>query len=86
VLYYIWIWQDQPGAFFINRKREPVTKPWLVQQVRETLRRLGLPQDDYTRHILQQKKIPMLDLIHWSAGKGTKIPYHAGPLLHSKWC
>ena len=50
VLDYIQLREDRPGAFFINNKREPVTKSWLVQQIRRTLRVLGLPQGDYAGH------------------------------------
>ena len=50
VLDYIRLRQDRPGTFFINNKREPVTKSWLVQQIRRTLQALGLPQDDYAGH------------------------------------
>ena len=50
VLEYIRVRQDEPGPFFINRKKEPATKPWLVQQVRRILQTLGLPQDNYAGH------------------------------------
>ena len=47
VLEYVRVRQDEPGPFFVSRAKTPVTKAWLVQQVRHVLRSLGLPQDDY---------------------------------------
>ena len=50
VLEYVRVRQDEPGPFFVSRVKTPVTKAWLVQQVRHVLRSLGLPQDDYAGH------------------------------------
>ena len=50
VLEYIKLRQDTPGAFFIDRNRKPVRKPWFTQQIRQVLQSLGLPQDDYAGH------------------------------------
>ena len=50
VLEYVRVRQDEPGPFFVSRAKTPVTKAWLVQQVRHVLRSLGLPQDDYAGH------------------------------------
>ena len=47
---YISLRQDQPGPFFISRQSTPVTKGWLVQQIRAILAGLGLPQNDYAGH------------------------------------
>ena len=45
-----YIRQGKPGPFFVGRMEEPVTKTWLVQQVRQVLRSLGFPQEDYAGH------------------------------------
>ena len=50
VLDYIRVRQDTPGAFFISKKKEPVAKAWLVQQIRRILQMLGLPQNEYAGH------------------------------------
>ena len=39
--------QDRPGSFFMDAKHAPVTKPWLVKQVRDILSPVGLPQNEY---------------------------------------
>ena len=50
VLEYIRVRQGKPGPFFVGRMEEPVTKTWLVQQVRQVLQSLGFPQEDYAGH------------------------------------
>ena len=50
VLKYIRVRQDEPGPFFVSRAKAPVTKAWLVQQVRHVLRSHGFPQEDYAGH------------------------------------
>ena len=47
---YIRTRQDAPGAFFVDKNRKPVGKAWFTQQIRQVLRSLGLPQDDYAGH------------------------------------
>ena len=42
--------QGDPGPFFVMEQGEPVTKVWSVQQIRDTLTSLGLPQGDYAGH------------------------------------
>ena len=42
--------QDSPGPFFITNQTAPVTKGWLVRQIRSILSSLGLPQNDYAGH------------------------------------
>ena len=41
ILAYIVQRQDQPGPFFVNDRNAPVTKGWLVQQIRSILSSLG---------------------------------------------
>ena len=41
---------DQPGPFFINTSKTPVTKPWFVSQIRSILNVIGLPQGDFAGH------------------------------------
>ena len=50
VLDYICLRQVEPGAFFVNRRKVPVTKALLVQQVQQVLSTPCLPQDDYAGH------------------------------------
>ncbi len=41
---------SQPGAFFLNTESKPVVKSWFVNQIREVLGTLGVPQHDYAGH------------------------------------
>ena len=50
VLDYIRERQDVAGPFFINRRKEPVTKAWFVQQIRQVLHSLGLSSEEYAGH------------------------------------
>ena len=42
--------QDVPGAFFLTKGGSPATKSWFVDQIREVLSSIGLPQSDYAGH------------------------------------
>ena len=55
---YITSRQGDPGPFIITEQREPVTKAWFVQQIRETLTSLGLPQGDYAGHSFALRQQP----------------------------
>ena len=50
VLNYIRLRQDEPGPFFRSRTKQPVTKSWLTNKIRQILQALGLPQEDYAGH------------------------------------
>ena len=50
VVAFIALRQDRPGPFFMDAKLAPVTKAWLVKQVRDILSSLGLPQNEYAGH------------------------------------
>ncbi len=38
------------GPFFLDHVGQTVSKAWLVQQLRVTLQRIGLPADQYAGH------------------------------------
>ena len=47
---YILYRQDAPGSFFRMNEVAPATKSWFVDQIREVLSSIGLPQSDYAGH------------------------------------
>ena len=50
---YILYRQDAPGSFFRMNEGAPATKSWFVDQIREVLSSIGLPQSDYAGHSFQ---------------------------------
>ena len=50
LLNFVIIWGTQPGPLFIDSKKEVVTKSRFIAELRNILRALGLPQDDYAGH------------------------------------
>ena len=50
VLDYIRQRQDTPGAFFLDSNQRPVRKVWFIQQVRQLIQSLGLPDHHYAGH------------------------------------
>ena len=50
VLDYIRQRRDPPGPFFIRLNKQPVKKAWFVQQVRQVIQSLGLPEQHYAGH------------------------------------
>ncbi len=50
ILEFIEVRGSQPGAFFLNTESKPVVKSWFVNQIREVLGTLGVPQHDYAGH------------------------------------
>ncbi len=50
VLGYIAVRGAAPGPFFLDADSRIVTKPWFVDQIRQLLRGIGLPQHQYAGH------------------------------------
>ena len=50
LLSYIEKRSDAPGPFFVNSSRAIITKPWIVDQIRDILDSLGFPPSHYAGH------------------------------------
>ncbi len=50
ILKFIEVRGSQPGAFFLNSESKPVAKSWFVNQIREVLVAMGVPEQNYAGH------------------------------------
>ncbi len=50
ILSFIAIHGTQPGLFFLDANKKPITKSWFVAQIRSILADIGLPQHQYAGH------------------------------------
>ena len=50
ILAYVAIRRDEPGPFFLTKKKAPLTKQVFVEEIRKLLRARGLPEDNYAGH------------------------------------
>ena len=50
ILKFIEVRGSRPGAFFLNSDSKPVAKSWFVNQIREVLVTMGVPEQNYAGH------------------------------------
>lgn len=50
ILQYIATRRSVSGPFFLDAEGRTITKPWFIDQIRELLHSIGLPQHQYAGH------------------------------------